>query len=391
MTYRFRELITVKYLISFLLIVAVTAGADIKIDKLIEQLGAPSYKERKKAENELWLLLPESEEALREAAKSDDPEVKIRAVRIIEKYDKGILPGITEEVKLKIDSFWNTPKKEIYLRDWLYGSEFKDIAHVVTIMKLAERKGIQLYVKQMLTQRDFLANLYLNCGSTSHYKYFIKKYAEQGDEDIYLNWVKLHGLAEKELAAYLKMPAEKQKEAQGVIQSLYRITGNMPKARELAKGVVAKELSLKIQDLDYKGILENEKLIQSTRSIAEEKLSLLYTRLAGDKEKYRLAKQVFIDDYGTKINKNYHLNALHTLIANGELDEAAKIADKLDSQWMARILSMKGDLDKILEYGKSKSDSQSAAFVAFELAKNYRIEEAQKWLEKAKISELNNR
>ena len=382
---------TVKYLISFLLIVAFTAAADDKIDKLIEQLGAPSYKERKKAENELWQLLPDSEEALREAVKSDDPEVKIRAGRVIEKYDKGILPGITEEVKLKIDSFWNTPKKELYLKDWLYGSEFKDIAHIVTIMKLAERKGIQLYVKQMLAQRDFLANLYLNCGNTPYYKFFIKKYAEQGDEDVYLNWVKVHGLAEKELAAYLKLPAEKQKEVKGLIQSLYRMTGNMDKALELAKGDVAKELSMKIQALDYKGILENEKLIQSTRSIAEEKLSLLYTRLAGNKEQYRLAKQVFVDDYGTKINKNFHLNAMHTLIANGELDEAALIADKLEPEWMVRILSLRGDLDKILAYGKEKSDSKSAAYVAFELAKNYRKEEAQKWLEKTKITELNNR
>ena len=56
-----------KYILSVWFICTAIGFADPKIDKLVEQLGAESFKDRRKAEQTLWELLPESEEALRKA------------------------------------------------------------------------------------------------------------------------------------------------------------------------------------------------------------------------------------------------------------------------------------------------------------------------------------
>lgn len=365
--------------------------ADSKIDELVKQLGAPKFKERKKAEQALWELLPDSENALRKASQSTDPEVNTRAKRVLEKYEKGILPGISEEVKQKIDTYWKTEKKAIYIRDWIYGSEFKDTPVIITLLKLSERRGLTIQIQDLLTHRDFFSTLFLKYRNTKHYEYFIRKYAEQGHEEIYLNWVKVNGNPQKELTYYESLPSSNDENIKNLKQSLYKLSGNITKAEELAKGDLKKELSLLIQKQDYKKILENPKLIQSTQAIGEEKFKLLFKRLTGDKEAYKLAKQVMVDEYGSKVYKTFHLNTLHALLANGEIEEASQIAKKLVPLWYTRILSLKSDIDEITEYGKEAKDSRSASFVAYEFSKLFKKEESIKWLEKAKIEGLDDR
>ena len=380
-----------RLILSILFVFSLVSVAENKFDKLIEQLGAPSYKERKKAEIALWELLPDSEDVLRKAAKSDDPEINIRARRVLEKYEKGILPGISEDVKRKIDDFWQVQKKSTFIRDWIYSSEFEDVPSIVTLMKLAERKGSPIYVTELTSHRNFFSTLYLKYHGTKYYEFFIRKYAEQGFEGTYLNWVKTNGLVDKEIAYYEAHKNAGSDSIKKIKYGLYKLAGKTAKAEALAKGDLKKELSALIRKQSFKEILENEKLIQSDKAIGEDKYKLLFMRLSGDTENYKLAKQVFIDEHGSKVYKTNHLNTLHALIANGEIDEAAEIAAKLEPLWYTRILKLKGDLKKVIEYGKKTADSRSAAYVAYELSLHYKKEECTKWLEKSNIADLNDR
>ena len=372
-------------------ILSTVLQADSKIDKLVEQLGAETYKERKVAEMELWKLLPDSESALRKAANSDDPEINIRAKRVLDKFEKGLLPGISEEVKAKIDTFWSSPKKSIFIRDWIYSSEFKDIPTIVTLMKLAERRSETIWVRDLTSHRNFFSNLYLNYRETAYYEYFIRKYAEQGLKGIYLNWVKKNDRAEKEIAYYAKHPDKKSENIKSIQQSLYRMTGNKEEADKLMEGDFKAQLSQLIKSKEYGKILENKNLIQSNHAIGEEKFKLLFKRLSGDSEKYKLAKQVMIDEYGSVVNKTFHLNTLHALMANGEIKEAEAIAKKLVPLWYTRILSLKGDIKEIIKFGNEGNNSRSASYVAYELSRLFKKEDCIKWLEKVKLQDLDDR
>ncbi|MCM8527997.1 MAG: hypothetical protein NE327_15855 [Lentisphaeraceae bacterium] len=383
------------FLKTFILALFLASGlpvfADNDINELITQLGAAKYKERKKAEQALWELLPDSEDALRKAAQSNDPEVNTRAKRILEKYEKGILPGISEEVKQKIDTYWSSDKKATYIRDWIYGSEFKDIPTIITLLKLSERKGMTILIQELLSNRDFFSTLYLKYRNTRHYEYFVRKYAEQGNKEIYLNWVSTSSDPLKELKFYESKPNTDDDNIKSLKQSLYKLSGNQQKAEELVKGDLKEELALLIQKKEYKKILENPRLIQSTQAIGEEKFKILFQRLSGDKEAYKLAKQVMIDEYGSKVYKTFHLNTLHALMANGEVDDAAKIAKELVPLWYTRILSLKGNLKDITEFGNENNDSRSASYVAYEMSKLFKKEDCIKWLEKVKLTDLDDR
>ena len=381
----------IKVFTAFLFILSAVTYADTTVDKLVIQLGASKYKERKKAEEALWKLLPDSEEALRKAALSDDPEINTRAKRVLEKYEKGILPGISEDVKRKIDAYWNSQKKSTYIRDWIYSSEFKDLPTIVTLMKLSARKGSPVYIQELMTHRNFFSTLYMHYGETDFYEFFIRTYAEQGKQEMYLNWVKTHSTPKKELGYYESHPKKNDDNIKSLRHGLYTLAGNKLKSEELLKGDLKKELAHLIQNKKYKEILQNEKLIESTHPIGEEKFKILFKRLSGDKESYKLAKQFMIDEYGTKVQKTFHLNVIHAMLANGEMDEAQKIAKKLTPLWYTRILSLQSNITEVEKFGNESKDSHSAAFAAYEYSKLFKKEECIKWLNRSKITELDDR
>ena len=62
------------------------------IEALIEQLGSASYQKREEATQSLWQIGDPAVKALQKAAKSDDPEVRIRAQEILKGVQLGIRP-----------------------------------------------------------------------------------------------------------------------------------------------------------------------------------------------------------------------------------------------------------------------------------------------------------
>ncbi len=79
--------------------------SDTQITTSIEKLGAPSYRDRESASLELWASGPRVEAALREAAISDDPEVRIRARELLDKIQVGLFPDTPPELATMIRSY----------------------------------------------------------------------------------------------------------------------------------------------------------------------------------------------------------------------------------------------------------------------------------------------
>src|SRR5258705_6623978 len=76
-----------------------------QIAHAIEQLGAPAFETRQAATDLLWKAGDAAEAALREAAKSTDPEVRTRAAALLAKLQLGLRPDTPPEVAALIVQF----------------------------------------------------------------------------------------------------------------------------------------------------------------------------------------------------------------------------------------------------------------------------------------------
>jgi tetratricopeptide (TPR) repeat protein len=76
-----------------------------QIQAAVAQLGADDFRERQRASDLLWQAGLAAEGPLREALKSDDPEVRFRAAAILDKIRFGILPNTPPDILLLIDQF----------------------------------------------------------------------------------------------------------------------------------------------------------------------------------------------------------------------------------------------------------------------------------------------
>src|SRR5438105_4812600 len=72
---------------------------------MIEQLGAPGFEARQQATDQLWKAGAAAEAALRQAAKSNDPEIRTRAAALLNRLRLGIGPDTPADVALLVDQF----------------------------------------------------------------------------------------------------------------------------------------------------------------------------------------------------------------------------------------------------------------------------------------------
>lgn len=85
----------------------------------VRQLGDDDFQTREAATRFLWQAGGVAEGALERAAQSDDPEVVIRARRILENFHHGIYPDTPREVLEKLHEFRDTPHRQPEVLRWL--------------------------------------------------------------------------------------------------------------------------------------------------------------------------------------------------------------------------------------------------------------------------------
>ncbi|HEX5105858.1 MAG TPA: HEAT repeat domain-containing protein, partial [Pirellulaceae bacterium] len=85
--------------------VAQEAPTAEEIQAAVGKLGADDFRVRQAASDLLWRAGRAAEAALREALKSNDPEVRFRAAAVLDKVRFGILPDTPPDILLLIDQF----------------------------------------------------------------------------------------------------------------------------------------------------------------------------------------------------------------------------------------------------------------------------------------------
>src|SRR5688572_28704042 len=81
------------------------APTEEEIRAAAAQLGADDFRIRQKATDLLWHAGLAAESVLREALKSNDPEVRFRAAAVLDKVRFGIRPDTAPEMLLLIEQF----------------------------------------------------------------------------------------------------------------------------------------------------------------------------------------------------------------------------------------------------------------------------------------------
>ena len=117
-----------------------------EIDRAVAQLGDEEFLVRQRASQFLWEAGEGAESALTQAAESPDPEVAVRARRILRNFKYGIYPDTPEEVVLLIERFrqGNPDSKLAAVR------ELMDMAAVPTLLKLLQTVSDET-LRQQLT------------------------------------------------------------------------------------------------------------------------------------------------------------------------------------------------------------------------------------------------
>ena len=84
-----------------------TSFADDDIKKLVDQLGGKSHEERESATKKLWELGSKAIAELEKAADSNDPEIKDRAKKLLQRIKLGIQPDMAKATVQKLEEFSN--------------------------------------------------------------------------------------------------------------------------------------------------------------------------------------------------------------------------------------------------------------------------------------------
>lgn len=136
-------------LVAVLLIMSVFAGISFsiqssppgEIQKWIEQLGDTDFSTREAAQKKLWAAGSKAEDALRQAAKGDDAEIRKRAIELLEKFKWGIYPDTPIAVVDLVESYQGSPRdKKRELLEKLMDQKEHGARAIIKIMQAEEQE-----------------------------------------------------------------------------------------------------------------------------------------------------------------------------------------------------------------------------------------------------------
>ena len=354
-------------LISFTFILTSTAQEDIK--KLVDQLGAGSHNEREEATKKLWELGSKAIAELEKAANSDDPEVKDRAKKLLQRIQLGIQPGMPKEVVEKLEKFSNSNKEEKgkmlielsrekngwdTIKSLLYLNFDKDLSDIILTQVDTD---IILNHRDNGREKDAAAMMELAAIFTGEEDWvlnYVSYVVEQGSFQASVDSLKVHlpKLKDEQFelkaaihltAAYIYRAFEKFDEASKESQQVYKLAfkNDSDKFKQICKPLFIDTHLLagkffyleKFWEKTSFDIPQEERLLniyslqklQSKEDEAKETLKKLYEEMDNEKEYSSLAER---------------------LLMNGEREEAEKLYLKYEDYASLAQLA-RGDFDYI--------------------------------------------
>jgi tetratricopeptide (TPR) repeat protein len=259
------------------------------IARWIRELGDNDFATREKASRKLWTAGDVAEAAVRQAANSDDPEVKRRASDILEKFRWGIYPDTPKDVLNLIISYqaaMAAPEKINLIGQLIQAGPHgrKALARIAAAEPDEELRAqvfqrISRDLPQLLALGDLdtvqglvEAGLHSGAMGPSYYAAF---------------WL-LRGKLDDRIAFFEKLDADKDEQRQQknseILAYLYRAKGDLAAARRAAEKAKRDDLveALLFEAADWKALARLPELTNTNRAIEKWGYRAAYHRLAGN-------------------------------------------------------------------------------------------------------------
>jgi tetratricopeptide (TPR) repeat protein len=308
------------------------APTPAEIDKAVDQLGSPSFRQREKATDFLWKAGKVAEAALLKASKNEDKEIARRAQSILEKFKYGIYPDTPKPVLDLIAKYrgGNDEAKRDTIRAL---NKIGSPGHAV-LVKLAGLENDEHLRRTIfdLLSEDVVPGL-LAGGRFDEVEEMLELGVKKGDEQSirsYAVFLSLRGSLDAKIVSW----AAKAKKLTGfqaaeVLMYLYRVKGDLAKARTAARRTDKKYLltAILLEQADWKELAANHGAPGEMSDPLEElAYKAAYQRLAGNTQEFEKLVAA-IREYGTN-NLDSVKRAAHALLLNFRPKEAIDLLKK---------------------------------------------------------------
>ena len=266
------------------------------IKEAIEELGADTFRERDAASKRVWRLGAAAKPALEEATRSNDPEIRVRAARILRDLNNGI--------------FWDTPPEVMALLGdpRIKGNEKTRTDLFFTLLDQGTTAYASLdymfthtpvptepVIKRVIHDQKLMTHFYVN-ERFELVERLLRAYAWKGNlANIrkYTAFVLTTDTLEERIAEFEALYEKEQTvPLRTLLVHLYRAAGDLDKAIALAKGLENQRLYLKLlfEAGDYEALAQNSPRMNETKvDITSLGFRAIYSRLTGREEIYKRA------------------------------------------------------------------------------------------------------
>jgi|GEM_PF-2396198 len=313
------------------------------VEQLIEQLGAAKYKQRQAASKALWQQGLPAIPRLEKAAKNEDPEISIRAGKILEKLSKGEIFGLSDELKKLAKEFREGNKYERY--------------KVFPKLMAAEGGGdLAPFLLEQLTEGD--SRLEIIKGASSALGTLARKQNLDGHferaEQILRMRVEAQAIAsEADLAVFLALTApDTACKIPAVEARRLRILGRNDEALAAARNIdTLKGLqdSILIERGQWRELAAAKEKDFNALNVQSLGVRAAYHRLAGDTN----ATAEALDDIrGYEKNRKSEWHPVEVLMLNDHFVEGTKLSLAQDDPQAAVLAFQQSDYQAVLDLGK---------------------------------------
>jgi len=329
------------------------------IARAVADLGSDVWKEREEATKLLWSLGRAAEPALRRALKTDDPEVRIRAQRVLRRFKWGVYPDTPEEIVALIRRYRegdrDTRRAVVaellergaagYRAAMSLGAAVDDEAARQAVFNAVRRRSAELASRLLIEGQDDEVESLLEAAVATGQGRAMRRLAA---------WHLLRGSLKARIAACRRRPRHDRPLADRLAAYLHRAAGELTEARAAAERAHDDELleSILYEMGDWRALAErNPWKDAAAGDIEQVGFAAAYCRLAGKTAQLESALKHIRTAGGARPKEVYYY--AEALLINDRPDDASELliaAGQFDTAMS--LLSARLDFDGALRVAR---------------------------------------
>ena len=311
------------------------ASTDIPADIL--KLGSESFKEREAASRRLWAAGQRALEALKEASTSDDPEVRARALDIIEKTSLGLHPDTPPELANMIRAYQSgSSANRNRTIDQLFKAGPSSYPTLLRLLSHYSSPNIRSRIMVNLARdKHREAELIRNDPTAIELQQRLEMKARTGNDRDLLNFAAYAKLSDSLNEHIKRFETERELNPKGhnlgqILIYLYRANNNHAAATALARDIDQRVYEIFLYEQGrYTDLARNSHFFENANTqISHLGYKLTFARLAGDDEGYKAGIEDLVARAKAKEDDLWF--AIEILLVNEEVDRCAALLKELE-------------------------------------------------------------